>query len=154
MPRNTSRLEAVATIGIDIGKNTFHLIGLDSNGAIVLRQKLSRRQVEARLANMPPCLVGMEACVGAHHLSRQLKALGHERSPRAEISALGLDSCRDKCRRAGAQSLGPSPSVAIVTCGCCSFRQLVPYYCARKVGRNMASNPGSRPQPDGSIASS
>src|SRR5262249_48833582 len=73
-----SRLEAIATIGINIGKNTFHLVGLDRNGAIVLRQKLSRRQVEARLANTPPCLIGMEACVGAHHLSRQLKALGHD----------------------------------------------------------------------------
>jgi transposase len=44
----------------------------------VLRQKWSRGQVEARFANMPPCLVGMEACVGAHHLSRQLRALGHD----------------------------------------------------------------------------
>jgi len=61
MPRKTSRLEAVATLGIDIGKNTFHLVGLDSKGAIVLRQKLSRGQVDARLANMPPCLIGMEA---------------------------------------------------------------------------------------------
>jgi hypothetical protein len=51
MPRKTSIVEAVATIGIDIGKNTFHLIGLDKKGAIVLRQKLSRCQVEARLAN-------------------------------------------------------------------------------------------------------
>jgi transposase len=67
-----------ATIGIDIGKNTFHLVGLDKRGAIVLRQKLSRGQVVARLANMPPCLVGMEACVGAHHLSRQLLILGHD----------------------------------------------------------------------------
>jgi transposase len=78
MPRNSSCLEAIATIGIDIGKNTFHLVGLDRNGAIVLSQKLSRCQVEARLANMPPCLIGMEACVGAHHLSRQLKAHGHD----------------------------------------------------------------------------
>src|SRR5262245_30204042 len=78
MPRNTSRLEAIATIGIDIGTNTVHLVGFDTDGAIVLRQKLSRRQVEARLANMPACLIGMEACVGAHHLSRQLKALGHD----------------------------------------------------------------------------
>jgi transposase len=62
---------AVAVIGIDIGKNSFHIVGLDSRGAIVLRQKWSRGQVEARLANMPPCLVGMEACVGAHHLSRK-----------------------------------------------------------------------------------
>ena len=71
-------LQHVATLGIDIGKNSFHLIGLDARGAIVLRQKLSRGQVEARLANMPSCLIGMEACVGAHHLSRQLLALGHD----------------------------------------------------------------------------
>ena len=69
---------AVAVIGIDIGKNSFHVVGLDSRGAIVLRQKWSRGQVEARLANMSPCLIGMEACVGAHHLSRKLKALGHD----------------------------------------------------------------------------
>ena len=69
---------AVAVIGIDIGKNTFHVVGLDDHGAIVLRQKWSRGQIEARLANMPPCLIGMEACVGAHHLSRKLKALGHD----------------------------------------------------------------------------
>ena len=71
-------LPPIATLGIDIGKNSFHLIGLDARGAIVLRQKLSRGQVEQRLANMPSCLIGMEACVGAHHLSRQLLALGHD----------------------------------------------------------------------------
>jgi hypothetical protein len=69
---------AVAVIGIDIGKNSFHVVGLDGRGAIVLRQKWSRGQIEARLANMPPCLIGMEACVGAHHLSRKLKTLGHD----------------------------------------------------------------------------
>ena len=68
----------IAVIGIDIGKNSLHIIGLDSRGAIVLRQKWSRGQAEARFANMPPCLIGMEACVGAHHLSRRLKALGHD----------------------------------------------------------------------------
>ena len=60
-----------------IGKNSFHIVGHDERGAIVLRQKWSRGQVEARFANMPPCLVGMEACVGAHHLSRKLNSLGH-----------------------------------------------------------------------------
>ena len=69
---------AVAVMGIDIGKNSFHVIGLDARGAIALRQKWSRGQVETRLANMPPCLIGMEACVGAHHLSRRLKTLGHD----------------------------------------------------------------------------
>jgi transposase len=66
----------IAVIGINIGKNSFHVVGNDTKGAIMLRQKWSRGQVEARLANMPPCLVGMEACVGAHHLSRHLNALG------------------------------------------------------------------------------
>ena len=47
---------AIAIVGIDIGKNSFHVVGLDQRGAIVLRQKWSRGQVEARFANMPPCL--------------------------------------------------------------------------------------------------
>jgi transposase len=68
----------VATMGIDIGKNSFHVIGLDQRGAIMLRQKWSRRQIEARLANIPPSLIGMEACVGAHHLSRKLQSHGHD----------------------------------------------------------------------------
>jgi len=69
---------AIAVVGIDIGKNSFQVVGLDRRGAIILRQKWSRSQVGQRLANMPPCLIGMEACVGAHHLSRRLKALGHD----------------------------------------------------------------------------
>src|SRR6201993_1771402 len=68
----------IAAVGIDIGKNSFHIVGQDERGAIVLRQKWSRSQVEARLAAMPACLIGMEACVGAHHLSRKLQALGHD----------------------------------------------------------------------------
>jgi transposase len=63
----------VATMGTDIGKNSFHVVGLDQRGAIVLRQKWSCGQIEARLANMAPCLVGEEACVGAHHLRRRLQ---------------------------------------------------------------------------------
>ncbi|WP_459584010.1 IS110-like element ISBj4 family transposase, partial [Bradyrhizobium diazoefficiens] len=69
---------AIAVIGIDIGKNSFHVVGHDTRGTVVLRQKWSRGQVEARLANIPPCLIGMEACVGAHHLSRKLASLGHD----------------------------------------------------------------------------
>src|SRR5712672_135631 len=68
----------IAVIGIDIGKNSFHVVGFDKKGAIVLRQKWSRGQIESRLANLPPCLVGMEACVGAHHLARKLSGLGHD----------------------------------------------------------------------------
>ena len=65
MPRSTNL--SVATMGIDIGKNSFHVVGLDQRGAIVGRQRWTRSQIRARLANMSPCLIGMEACVGAHH---------------------------------------------------------------------------------------
>ena len=61
----------IAVIGIDIGKNSFHMVGLDRRGAIVLRQKWFRGQVEIRIANLPPCLIGIEACVGTHHLDPQ-----------------------------------------------------------------------------------
>ena len=69
---------SIAVVGIDIGKNSFHIVGLDQRGAIVLRQKWSRGQMDAPIGELPPCLIGMEACVGAHHLSRKLRALGHD----------------------------------------------------------------------------
>jgi len=70
--------DPVATIGLDIGKNTFHLVGLDKRGAIALRIKVSRSQLAHRLANLPCCLVGLEAGSGSHHIARQIQALGHE----------------------------------------------------------------------------
>jgi transposase len=67
----------IATIGIDIGKSSFHVVGLDARGEIVVRRRCSRTQLMRDLANLPPCLVGMEACCGAHHLGRRLVTLGH-----------------------------------------------------------------------------
>jgi transposase len=51
---------------------------MDKRGVIVLRERLSRAQIEARRANMAPCLLGMEARIDAHHLGRRLEALGHD----------------------------------------------------------------------------
>jgi transposase len=59
--------------------DSFHVVGHDACGVMVLRQKWSRGQMEARLANIPPCLIGLEACVGAHHLSRKLASLWRSR---------------------------------------------------------------------------
>jgi transposase len=77
MPR-TSTVHAVTTIGIDMGKNTLHMIGLDSRGAIVLREKVSRGRIVSRLANSPPCLIGIEAGMATHYVARELAALGHD----------------------------------------------------------------------------
>jgi transposase len=70
--------DPVATIGLDIGKNTFHLVGLDQRGAIAMRIKVSRNQLIRRLVNLPPCLIGLEAGSGSHHIARQIKQLGHD----------------------------------------------------------------------------
>jgi transposase len=66
------------TIGIDTGKNTLHLIGLDDKGAIVLREKVSRGRIAARFANVPRCLIGIEAGMATHYVARELIALGHD----------------------------------------------------------------------------
>ena len=66
------------TIGIDTGKNTLHLIGLDDQGAIVLREKIARGRIAARLANVPRCLIGIEAGMATHYVARELSALGNE----------------------------------------------------------------------------
>ena len=68
----------VHTIGIDTGKNTLHLIGLDDQGAIVLREKIARGRIAARLANVPRCLIGIEAGMATHYVARELNALGHK----------------------------------------------------------------------------
>jgi transposase len=76
MSRKTEAV-GVRTIGIDTGKNTLHLIGLDEQGAIVLREKVSRGRIAARLVNMPQCLIGIEAGMATHYVARELLALGH-----------------------------------------------------------------------------
>jgi transposase len=68
----------IATVGIDLGKNTFHVVGMDAAGGIVLRQKRTRKKLKQSLANTAPCLIGMEACAGAHHVGRELEKLGHQ----------------------------------------------------------------------------
>ena len=69
---------SVRTIGIDMGKNTLHLIGLDQQGTIVLREKLARGRIGRRLANASPCLIGIEAGMATHYVARELLALGHD----------------------------------------------------------------------------
>ena len=68
----------VTTIGLDLAKSVFQVHGTDSRGRVVLRKRLTRGKLLEFFANLPACLVGMEACGGAHHWARELRALGHE----------------------------------------------------------------------------
>ena len=64
--------------GIDLGKTVFHLIGLSKEGQIVIKKRFTRKQLITFTVNMPSCLIGMEACAGAHFLARVLQQQGHE----------------------------------------------------------------------------
>ncbi len=66
------------TIGLDIAKNVFQAHGVDQHGKVVLRKRLSRGQMLAFFANLPRCLIGLEACGGAHYWARELTKFGHE----------------------------------------------------------------------------
>ncbi|SFQ26309.1 hypothetical protein SAMN05216330_1228 [Bradyrhizobium sp. Ghvi] len=100
--------KAIAVIGVDIGKNSFHLVGHDHRGAIVLRQKWSLSQVETRLANLLPCLIGMEACVGVQHLSRKLQMLGHD----ARLCRRNTCAPTRRGRRMTSEMRKPSPRLS------------------------------------------
>jgi transposase len=68
----------VTTIGLDLAKNVFQVHGADAAGTPVLRKQLRRAQMAEFFAQQPPCVVAMEACGGAHHWGRKLRALGHQ----------------------------------------------------------------------------
>ena len=67
----------VTTVGIDLAKNVFSLHGVDAEGAVVLRRSVGRTKLLELIAQLPPSLIGMEACAGAHDWSRRFSRLGH-----------------------------------------------------------------------------
>jgi transposase len=68
----------ITTVGLDLAKNVFQVHGVDERGKVVLKKQLKRQQVLGLFSNMPPCLIGMDACSGAHFWARRLQ----ERWPR------------------------------------------------------------------------
>lgn len=70
--------KVVVQMGIDLGKNQFHLFGVNAEGKPILRKKLSRLKLLNHLAKLTPCLIGMEACGGSHYWARKIRALGHD----------------------------------------------------------------------------
>tara|TARA_Y100000588_G_scaffold9793_1_gene10902 strand:+ start:1026 stop:1403 length:378 start_codon:yes stop_codon:yes gene_type:complete len=70
-------MSTIQTIGIDLAKNVFSIHGVDPYGKCVLRKTVKRNKMLETFANLPPCLVGMEVCSGAHHWARELSKLGH-----------------------------------------------------------------------------
>nr|HIL76269.1 IS110 family transposase [Rhodospirillales bacterium] len=74
---NHNKKCTIKVLGIDLAKQSFQLHGVDEQGKVVLRKNLSRNKLTSFVANLPPCLIGLEACGGAHHWVRVFKSLGH-----------------------------------------------------------------------------
>ena len=68
----------ITTVGIDLAKNVFQVHAVDERGKAIVRKQLRRDQVAAYFVNLPPCLIGIEACSASHHWARELTALGHQ----------------------------------------------------------------------------
>jgi transposase len=77
-PQEASPMKKLSVVGIDMAKQVFHLVGMDEHGTILVRKRLYRAQVMAFIAQLPPTLIGMEACGGAHYWARRFREHGHE----------------------------------------------------------------------------
>jgi transposase len=77
-PKAETTRAPLTVIGVDIGKDVFHLVGFGVDGRIALRRKIRRLGLRDVFEKLAPCVVGMEACLSAHFVSRALRALGHE----------------------------------------------------------------------------
>jgi transposase len=71
-------IASIAILGIDLGKTSCSMVGVDERGTVVLRRSLRRQTLIDYVAKLPTCVIGMEACCGAHHLGRLFAASGHE----------------------------------------------------------------------------
>jgi len=70
-------MKEISVVGLDLAKDVFQVHGIDSDGAIVVRKQLRRSQMKPFFLRLQPCLIGMEACAGAHYWSRTLSEMGH-----------------------------------------------------------------------------
>ena len=122
-------MEKISMFGLDTAKSVFEVHGRNARGAVVLRRRLKRIQVEEFFAAQPPAMIGLEACAAAHHWGRVLSKLGL--TPREHSSA-----------RPGASDR--SPNVATAACGACSCSAPPPGYAMsaktpRKAARGCAA---------------
>ena len=70
-------MNKLSVIGLDLAKNVFQVHGINTDGEVVVRKPLRRSEMRKYFAKLEPCLIGMEACGGAHYWSRELTRLGH-----------------------------------------------------------------------------
>jgi hypothetical protein len=109
----------IAVLGIDLGKNSCGVVGLDGSGKVILRRRMQRKTIVGLTSKLSPCIIAMEACCGAHHLGRVLSPQGRARLRvritdllRQGTEALSSRIClliEDMLTRDGRRSMRESP---------------------------------------------
>ena len=110
----------VSTIGIDIAKSVFQVHGVDTDGAVVIRKRIGRTKILKFFTDLPPCLVGMEACATSHHWARELRRLEHDvwLMPPTYVKAYVKRSKNDAADAAAICEAVTRPSMRIVMESC------------------------------------
>jgi len=136
----------VTTIGLDIAKSVFQAHGVDRHGRVVLRKRLSRAQVLTFFANLPRCVIGMEACGGAHHWARELTRLGHEvrLMPPQYVKAYVKTNKHDAADAEGCCEAVQRPGMRFVTIKSAEQQALLMLHRVRDqlIGQRTATIPG------------
>ena len=111
-------MKNISILGIDLAKNVFQLHGQNKQGKQILKKRLRREELKTTIANLPPCLIAMETCIGAHAWARQFKKMGHQVkliSPQyvKPFVQVNKNDQRDAAAIATAASLPSIPSVSV-----------------------------------------
>jgi hypothetical protein len=95
----------IYSVGIDLGKTTFHLVALGAAGKVLVKKKFTQRQLLTFTANLQTSLIGLEACSGAHFLGRAYDGSSRSLCARVHSSRRGNGSCRDQLRTCASAAL-------------------------------------------------
>ena len=118
MGKSITDLSSVTTVGLDLAKHVFQVHGVDASGRVIVAKALRRKDVLAFFAQLPECLVGMEACGSAHHWARELIKLGHDARmmPPAYVKPYVRSQKNDAADAAGICEAVTRPSIALSEC--------------------------------------
>jgi transposase len=139
----------LASIGVDIGKEVFHLVGFGTDGKIAFRRKIKRLALTETFKKLAPCIVGMEACLSAHFVSRalascheprdhpgDLRAVVKENNDYNDVEAIAEARCARTCEPCGTQTARSGPAIA---CGRVAPRRTATINQIRAFSSNRAS---------------
>ncbi len=150
MGKSITDLSSVATFGLDLAKHVFQVHGVDASGRVIVTKALRRKDVLAFFAQLPQCLVGMEACGSAHHWARELIKLGHDARmmPPAYVKPYVRRQKNDSADAAGICEAVTRPSMRFTGVRTLENQAALMHHKAREMLELMIAGPEGGPSSD------